>query len=199
MNIRTVTEGGLKWVRSTTDVFAVFPIPLEAYRTVLMDVQAYPGYVPHLKSVDLFTTPSGVRAMRQHFEVRILGFVFASVFAMTIEPDDSHLPGRWRTYWNFVDSDGTIGAAAGYWELVDVSEGGESRVLVRNVNDGTVRKKIPFQTGIMRRVAEREMAASLLNGYHEALRRWPHLAGSAKAGAAVENLPSYRADDGSRD
>jgi hypothetical protein len=63
------------------------------------------------------------------------------------------------------------------------------------VNDGLVRKKLPFQAGIMRSVAERELAASLLRGYNEAIRRWPELGSVKDASTSVDSLPSYRAAD----
>ena len=199
VDMRTVTSDGLKWIRSTTDVVAVFPVPLEAYKTVLLDMASYVDYVPHLASVDLFTTATGVGAMRQRFEVRILGFTFTSIFATTIEPDDSGLPRTWRLAWNFVDSDGSVSATTGYWYLEDVSEGGESRVLVRHHNDGLVKKKYPFQMTIMRMVGDRELSASVLNGYHEALRRWPEYKAAAARNAQVEDIPAYGKADAAID
>ncbi len=195
VDMRTVASGGLKWVRSSTEVVAVFPIPLEAYKTVLLDSASYVDFVPHLAAVDHFTTADGVPAMRQRFEVKILGFAFTSIFATTIEPDDSGLPRAWRLAWHFVDSDGSVGTTNGSWYLEDVSEGGESRVLVRHVNDGLVKKKYPFQLTVMRMVGERELCASVLDGYHEALRRWPEYKAAAAKNAQVEAIPGYRKSD----
>ena len=197
--MKTVSHNGQKWVRSATEIQAVFPVPLEAYKTMLLDAASYPRFVPHLAAVKLFKTPSGVPAMRQRFEVKILGFTFTSIFATTIEPDDSGFPHRWRLAWTFVDSDGTVGGTTGYWELEDVSENGENRVLVRHVNEGLVKKKYPFQTTIMRMVGDRELSAALLTGYREVLRRWPELNASSAKYSNVEELPSYRKAEGEED
>lgn len=159
-------EGG--WIRSETEITALFPLPLERIAEVLKDYPSYPNFLPHLKRTVVSPGAGGATRIRQSYEVSVLGYLYRTEYTLDIRVDDS-VPGRWVQSWTLVDSDGSLGAADGSWSLEAEDQGRATRVTHRNTS--LVKSRFPFQAGFMRAVAVKELGAALTALQEETQRR----------------------------
>lgn len=168
-----VLRSGSRWIRSDTELSGVFPIPLDALRSVLMDFSSYPRIFPRLAATSVLAEDERGFVIRQRYEIVILGFRFPTEYDLRILPSDDPGGNAWFLGWELVGSDGSVGGSLGFWELESVSgPGGESWTRVTHRNEGLVRKDYPIQERIMRSWGPSELSKSIVAVYREAYRRW---------------------------
>jgi len=156
-----VENGGKKWIASDSEVRAVYPVPLAAFRAVLEDYTGSVGVIPNLAEVQVQSQSDGTVLLSQRYEIVLAGFRFPTQSTIRMSADLSSLPRRYRLSWSFVSSDGSMADSRGFWELEDASEGGQDRTAVRHVGSTLVRKNVIGQDSIMRTFSEKEVAKTL--------------------------------------
>jgi hypothetical protein len=160
-----------RWIGASTEISAVFPVPLAAVRAVLEDFNAYPSFFPRLVRTTVGATAGGERTIRQRYEVNILGYKYPTEYELIIREHDEG-PERWVQAWTLAGSDGTIGATDGAWTLENAGSAEEPTVRVTHTNRSLIKMAFPLQDRIMRLVARPELSSTFLSVYEEARRRY---------------------------
>jgi hypothetical protein len=162
---------GEDFISSESEVDAVFPLPVEAFRAVLTDFVSYPRFFPRLEKTTVLESGAASALIRQQYSYRGLGYSIPAVYDLALSMDDSVLPSKWTLAWKLAGTDGKLVDSCGSWCLEDVGSPDEPATRVTHRNRSLVRKRVPMQDKLMRSATSRELSRLLVSVYNEARER----------------------------
>ncbi len=159
------------WIQTRQDIQALLPLSMKSFIDVFLDFPGQVGFLPRLAKIEVLAQSDAYYEMRQFYEIRIMGYVYPTVYDMSyklIEDPDSK---RAAILWNLLDSDGSIGGSEGGWYIEEVAGKDGPAIKVRNLNVGRVRKDFPLQAQIMKLAGPGELEGIVKAILKEAKRR----------------------------